>query len=122
MRCRTISDSQAAPLSLQDAITQLPGARGHGAWPTKPAQEANGPEANGGAIDTERAWLSLQALRSRSNTNRRRALTAMAAAVALAAIAVPILAGSQTSNPAPRRPTARTGVPWSPPTHPPAIL
>src|SRR5260221_13151668 len=115
MRCRTISDSQAAPLSLQDAITQLPGARGHGAWPTKTAPEANGPEANGGAIDTERAWLSLQALRSRSSTNRRRAVTAMAAAGPGAAVAGPIPGGNQPGKPAARRPAPRTGGSGAPP-------
>ena len=126
-RCRTIPDSQAAPFYLRDAITQLSRAGGSGAWPTKTAPEANGPEAsgpdaNGGAIDTERAWLSLQEVRSRSSTNRRRAVTAMAAAVAVAAIAVPILAGSQPGNRAPRRPAASTGVPGSPRTYPRAIV
>src|SRR5260221_632737 len=56
MRCRTISDSQAAPLYLQDAITQLSRAIGSGAWPTKTAAEANGPEANGGHSATPPGW------------------------------------------------------------------
>src|SRR5258708_33935540 len=46
----------------------------------------------------------------------------MAAAVAVAAIAVPILAGSQPGNRAPRRPAASTGVPGSPRTYPRAIV
>jgi hypothetical protein len=40
-------------------------------------------------------------------------MTAMAATVAVAAIAVPVLAGSQPGNQAPRRPAAGTGVPGS---------